>query len=163
MKQFLLYRIYYDFGIAYVGQTAQPLKRRLHGHFFAKPMMRKIDPRHVVRIEYAICKSRADMKLYEIYYIEKLKPPLNFADKNRDKLSVTLPDIPFLPFDRDLLSKWCAEIEEREQKEAAARNRKEEIAVEKIELRRQFHKGAYTEDEYFNKLEALEVELNAIH
>ena len=162
MKQFLLYRIYYDFGLAYVGQTAQPLKRRLHGHFFAKPMMRKIDPRHVVRIEYAACKTRADMNLYEIYYIEKLKPPLNFADKDHDELSVTLPDIPFLPFDCDLLPKWCIELEERERREDAARKRKPQIEVEKLDLRRKFRKGAVSEDEYYARLEALEAELKAM-
>jgi predicted GIY-YIG superfamily endonuclease len=59
MNSYIIYRIYGNDGMIYVGKTTQPLNRRLHGHFFSKPMIRKLDPRDVTHIEYAACKTNA--------------------------------------------------------------------------------------------------------
>ena len=48
---------------------------------------------NVSKIEYAEFLSEADMNLYEIYYINLLKPPLNCDDKAKDELTVSLPDV----------------------------------------------------------------------
>lgn len=89
---FILYRIWYGNCLAYLGRTKQPLQARLRGHMFAKPMHRAIDIHNVTKIEYAEFQTEADMNLYEIYFINLWKPPLNVDDKARDELSITLPD-----------------------------------------------------------------------
>jgi hypothetical protein len=135
--KFLVYRIYNAHGLLYVGQTVQPLRDRLRGHFFAKPMMRKIDPRNVVRVEYAECVSRADMDVYERYYIEFLKPPLNCANRERDELTVRLPELAFAEFGRDdLMEKWRAEIALREKDEEEQRRQRITDQIREREERR---------------------------
>jgi hypothetical protein len=119
-------------------------------------MMRKIDPRDVTRIEYAVFASRADMNLYEIYYIEKQKPPLNFADKHTDKLTVALPDVDFVEHRCKLLGKWRAEIERKEQCEAARKKEVMDAEIQKRELRRQFHDGIVSKENYYAMKEKLE-------
>jgi excinuclease UvrABC nuclease subunit len=106
VKGFIIYKIYYDFGCAYLGRTKQPLKSRLRGHFFKKPMHKQIEIGQVVKIEYALCKSEADMFVYEVYYINKFKPALNQDDKARDKLSIKMKDLIFNEFECNLMEKW---------------------------------------------------------
>ena len=50
------------------------------------------------------------MFLYEIYYINTLKPALNVDDKADDKLSVTLPELEFKDFWPKNFDKWKSEI-----------------------------------------------------
>lgn len=95
---FILYRIWYGNCLAYLGRTKQPLQARLRGHMFAKPMHRAINIHNVTRIEYAEFQTEADMNLYEIYFINLWKPPLNVDDKARDELSITLPDCEWKEF-----------------------------------------------------------------
>jgi excinuclease UvrABC nuclease subunit len=149
----IIYRIYDGYGLAYVGQTAQPIDRRLHGHFFAKPTMRKLDPRSVTKVEYAVCKTRADMNLYEIYYIEKLKPPFNIADKHGDALTVDLPELEFTQHECKLLEKWRAAIDEKEFRENEAKEQKVHAALRAGELRRQFRLGEIGEERYFDEMD----------
>ena len=79
-----LYKIYYENGtdnvLVYLGRTNQKLKNRLRCHFFKKPIVRVLDLKQVSKIEYAEFYTEADMFLYEIYYINKFKPPLNVDD-----------------------------------------------------------------------------------
>jgi hypothetical protein len=158
-QQYIVYRIYSASGLDYVGQTAQPLDRRLHRHFFAKPMMRKLDSRTTTRIEYAICRSRADMNLYEIYYIEKLKPPFNSADRHPDELAIELPELDFIEHDCKLLGKWRRQADERDA--AAIEREKERIKAEfqKATLRQQRRAIGY--DEYCDEMEKLKGEAQA--
>ncbi len=46
-KKFILYKIYDDKGIIYLGRTKQKLQDRLRGHFFKKPMQREI-AKHII-------------------------------------------------------------------------------------------------------------------
>lgn len=101
-----LYKIYYGDNLVYLGRTIQPLNDRLRGHFFKKPMYRIIDIDAVTKIEYAEFKTRADMYLYEIYYINKLKPHFNCDDKAKDELTVVLPEIEFKEYECNLIDKW---------------------------------------------------------
>jgi hypothetical protein len=156
INSFVIYRIYDDFGLMYVGKTAQPLNQRLHGHFFAKPMMRKLSPRAVNLIEYAVCKTAADMNLYEIYYIEKLKPPYNFANKHSDELSITLPDLTFSAYECKLLEKWRKEIEIKEQDESEQNKRKLSIELQEITLRQKFREKLLTGSEFHEKIKMLQ-------
>ncbi len=125
---FTLYKIYYGDMLAYLGRTRQPLKRRLHGHFFKKRLHKAIDIFAVTRIECAQFKTCADMYLYEIYYINTLHPLLNRDDAAPDELTIALPEVAFTAFECDLMEKWKAEVlvkkEQLRQKRAEQRLRK---------------------------------------
>lgn len=97
-KGFILYRIWYGDHLAYLGRTKQPLQARIRGHMFARPMHRAIDIHNVTRIEYTQLATEADMNLYEIYFINLWKPPLNIDDKAGDNLTIVLPDLQWEPF-----------------------------------------------------------------
>lgn len=97
-KGFILYRIYYGDHIVYVGRTKQPLQARIHGHMFTKPMHRSIDIHNVSKIEYTSLQTASDMNLYEIYYINLWKPELNVDDKEKDQLTIHLPELQWQEF-----------------------------------------------------------------
>lgn len=103
-KRFTIYKIWYkcDGGtpfLAYVGRTYQPLTSRLTGHFASRALHKAIEYSAVSHIEYAECATKADMFLYEIYYINKWKPPYNVDDRADDELTLSLPELSFQPFD----------------------------------------------------------------
>lgn len=129
---FILYKIYYGDTLAYLGRTRQPLKRRLHGHFFKKKLHKAIDIFAVTRIEYAEFATCADMYLYEIYYINILHPLLNRDDAAPDELTVALPEVAFTEFECNLMEKWKAEVlikkEQIRQKRSEQRLRKKTAA-----------------------------------
>ena len=109
--KYIIYKIYYDSPtgefIAYLGRTKQPINARLNGHFFQKPMHKKIDILQVSHIEVAECKTEADMFLYEIYYINKCKPPINADDKSKEELTISLPELDFETLHNEsLMDKW---------------------------------------------------------
>jgi len=113
--KYILYKIYYaspsgEF-IAYLGRTKQPINTRLAGHFFQRPMHKKIDVLQVSHIEVAECMTEADMFLYEIYYINKYKPALNKDDKSREELTIELPGLDFETLhNKKLMEKWKEKI-----------------------------------------------------
>lgn len=100
----------------YLGRTKQKLQDRLRGHFFKKPFHRVIDLLKVTKIEYAEFQSEADMFLYEIYYINKLKPTLNCDDCAKDELSVVLPELEFRTFECSKIDRWKEQIKESKSK-----------------------------------------------
>lgn len=102
-KGFILYKIWYGDCLAYLGRTKQPLQARIRGHMFAKPMHRAIDIHNVTKIEYTKLQTEADMNLYEIYFINLYKPPLNIDDKAQDNLTIQLPELKWEEF---IPSKW---------------------------------------------------------
>ena len=154
-----LYKIYYDFGLAYIGRTNQPLQRRLHGHFFKKRLHREIDIGAVTLIQRVELPTEADMLLYELYLINALKPPLNSANKTNDELTVELPLLEFKDYYCRLLGKWKAQIVENDKIERKKELNEIEFFEKKQDLKRERRSGAITEDEYFDKLEELEQEL----
>lgn len=109
-KGFILYRIYYGDVIAYLGRTKQPLQARIRGHMFAKPMHRVININNVTKIEYTELKTEADMNLYEIYFINTWKPPLNVDDKARDELTITLPALEWKSFVPSKWDEWKSQL-----------------------------------------------------
>jgi hypothetical protein len=102
-KGFILYKIWYGDCLAYLGRTKQPLQARIRGHMFAKPMHRAINIHNVTKIEYTKLQTEADMNLYEIYFINLYKPPLNIDDKAQDNLTIQLPELKWEDF---IPSKW---------------------------------------------------------
>lgn len=148
IQGFLLYRIWYGDTLAYLGRTKQPLQTRIHGHLFKKPMHRSIAINLVTKIEYATFQTEADMNLYEIYFINLWKPPLNIDDKCRDNLTVTLPDVQWYTFTTPLWGKWEKEIEvidktyEMQKQEKAAKKELDSF------MRKKWHAGELTDEEY---------------
>lgn len=154
-KKPLLYKIYYGDNLVYLGRTNQPLQNRLRGHFFKKPMHRVLDINLVSKIKYAEFKTVADMYLYEIYYINLLKPTFNIDDRAPDEVTVTLPDVPFLPYECPLFDRWKDEINlntsEWEQLHTEYRNIPLKISL----LRRRKNVGEISEEEYWSQRDEL--------
>ena len=110
-KGFILYRIYYGECMAYLGSTKQSLQARIRGHMFVSPMHRAIDIHNVTRIEYTELSTEADMNLYEIYFINLWKPPLNVDDKARDSLTIRLPELEWKEFVPARWEEWKKELQ----------------------------------------------------
>lgn len=152
---FLLYRIYYDKFVVYVGRTKQPLQNRLRGHFFQKPMHRCIDISHVTKIQYASFETEADMNLYEIYFILKWHPPLNVDDKTRDYPTVTLPDVQWEDWNAPIFDRWKTEIVERRTDEEKNRARRREVFEEMRITRGLRRTGQISEEECYERIDQL--------
>lgn len=151
---FILYKIYYGSTLIYLGRTKQPLQNRIRGHLFKKPMYRSIDINLVTKIEYAEFKSEADMNLYEIYFINLWKPPLNIDDKCTDNLTVSLPDVAWQLFETHLWDKWQMELQRRD--DAYQMRDNERTAKEELlrVMRRKWHDGEISEEAYYAFKEA---------
>lgn len=156
-----LYRIYYDDTIVYVGRTNQPLSTRIRGHLFTKPMHRTLKIDRISKIEYAEFESEADMNLYEIYYINLLKPALNCDDKVKDELTVKLPEVKWSEAHFKLWDKWKQEIQQQDDNFQDLRQRLMDIEEEKRILRSSRRLGQISEDEFYNKMDLyLEEQVN---
>lgn len=55
--------------------------------------MRKIDLSQTTLVETVELSTRADMYVYEVFYINKIKPLLNRDDKAKDNLIIELPEL----------------------------------------------------------------------
>ena len=148
IQGFILYRIWYGDALVYLGRTKQPLQSRIHGHLFKKPMHRSIAINLVTKIEYAEFPTEADMNLYEIYFINLWKPPLNIDDKCKDELTVHWPDVKWKPFTTPLWNKWEKEISvidreyQMKKQEKAAK-----LEMDRI-MRNKWRSGEISEEEY---------------
>lgn len=149
IQGFILYRIYYGDTLIYLGRTKQPLQNRIRGHLFQKPMHRSIYIDLVTKIEYAKFQTEADMNLYEIYFINLWKPPLNVDDKCQDDLTVSLPDVEWSLFETPLWEKWKTEIEKRDRKYHMRENEKAAKEAMFHFMRRKWHEGKITEEQYY--------------
>ena len=69
-----------------------------------------IDIHNVTKIEYTMLSTEADMNLYEIYYINLWKPPLNVDDKAKDNLTITLPELEWKKFVPANWDKWKEQL-----------------------------------------------------
>lgn len=95
---FIVYRISDANGVFYVGRTTQTIKARMRQHMTSSSDVPHIDPSSVKKIEFALCKSEADMYLYEVYYINLYRPQLNEDAKAMDCLTVCLPELNWIPY-----------------------------------------------------------------
>ena len=163
-----LYKIYYENGtdnvLVYLWRTNQKLKDRLRCHFFKKPIVRVLDLKQVSKIEYAEFYTEADMFLYEIYYINKFKPPLNVDDVAKDNLTVALPEVPFTEYNDPIIDKWRKDLFAKSLQEVEMEHKLKVIMEELSSLRKQYHMDTnMTENDYYNKKESLEKEYKEIH
>lgn len=148
-KSFILYRIYYGDSIVYLGRTKQPLQDRIRGHVYKHPLYRSIFIEQVTKIEYAEFQTEADMNLYEIYFINLWKPPLNIDDKTKDELTLKLPEVEWKLFTTPLWEKWKEHIKDLDDKYHM--RKQEEAAKQEYlrDLRARFHRGEISEEEYY--------------
>lgn len=155
IQGYILYKIYYGDCLVYLGRTKQALQSRIRGHLFQRPMHRSICIDLVTRIEYAEFKTEADMNLYEIYFINLWKPPLNIDDKCRDGLTVHLPEVAWVQYVPQLWEKWKEEIRQKD----ISYNMKTQERAAQAELtrimRQKWHIGEITEEEYYAFKESL--------
>lgn len=152
-SKFKLYKIYYGDNLVYLGRTKQPLQTRIRNHIFKQPMHRTLFIDQITKIEYAEFNSEADMNVYEVYYINLYKPPLNCDDKAKDRLTINLPEVEWKPFYTDLWNKWKSETAKRAEQ---YQMKIQEIATYnelKRVMRRKKCNGEITEDEYYDFLE----------
>lgn len=154
-KKPILYKIYYGDSLVYLGRTKQPLQNRLRGHFFKKPMHRVIDINLVSKIEYAEFKTVADMYLYEIYYINRLKPSLNVDDLAHDEVTVTLPEVQFIKYECKLFERWKEEINKNTSEWDQLHKEYCEIPLELSLLRKRKRNKDLSEEEYWKQYEIL--------
>jgi hypothetical protein len=158
VKGFILYKIYYENSLVYLGRTKQALQDRIRGHFFKKPMHRSIDINLVTKIEYAEFSTEADMYLYEIYYINTLKPPLNVDDKARDGITVTLPDVEFREFTTKLWDGWKEEINKQNANRQNKWDRHYDLSEELRILRSRHRMGEISESEFVARYDSISEE-----
>lgn len=130
-KQFILYKIYSENCLLYLGRTKQPLNTRLRGHFFKTPMMREINIEAVTKIEYAVFSTEADMNVMEVYFINKLKPVLNRDDKAKDELTIRLEEPVFQEYHCPHMDKWREQIRAADAADEEKRKLKTQLEKEK--------------------------------
>ena len=107
----------------------------------------------VTKIEYAEFQTEADMNLYEIYFINLWKPPLNIDDKCKDELTVHLPDVEWQIFTTPLWDKWKREIAAVDKEYQMRRQEKAaKLEMDRI-MRRKWHSREITEEEYYAAFE----------
>ena len=102
------------------------------------------------------------MNLYEIYFILKEHPPLNVDDKTRDYPTVTLPPVEWKEFTTPLWEKWREELQTRATQKDKLRMRYRQIPEEMRIVRSMRRTGEINEDEYWDRHEALNKELDQI-
>ena len=103
---YIVYRIYYDNEIVYIGRTKQRLSDRIRMHFFGNPYMPKIDIFRTTKIDYALFNSESDQFVYEVYLINLYHPILNQHDLGSGGLTISLPEPKFYNWTNPILEKW---------------------------------------------------------
>ncbi len=109
-KRFYLYKIYSENCLLYIGHTKEPLKERLHEHFFKESGARTICLECVTRIEYACLSTEADLNIMSVYYINMLKPALNQSDKALDRVTFRLQELVFQEYIDPCIDDWREQI-----------------------------------------------------
>lgn len=95
-----IYYIYRYFNkqniVIYVGLTSRPIIQRVKEHTTEDLQ------KETYRIDFAKVKTAADMRMYELYYINKYTPKFNTRDLYVDNNTVNLPELTFQPYlDKD--------------------------------------------------------------
>lgn len=81
-----IYRLYNeDLHLIYIGKSYDLFQRISTSSY----------QRQAYCYDYCVLDSRADTDIYELFYINKYKPPLNADSNSNDKLTVTLPLLKF--------------------------------------------------------------------
>lgn len=160
----ILYKIYYGSEVVYFGRTHQELKERIRAHVFnnsktVNSRIKHIDINNVSKIEFVECKTEADMFLYEIYYINKLKPRFNTDDKAVDDLNVTLPDLTFDIWTCSLWDDWKKKIQETKTKEEGDAEFYKNIKGKQKQLQIMYEHEDITKEEFDEKNREIDIQI----
>lgn len=160
----ILYKIYYGSEVVYFGRTHQDLKDRIRAHVFnnsktTNSRIKHININNVSKIEFVECKTEADMFLYEIYYINKLKPKFNTDDKAADNLNVTLPDLTFNIWTCSLWDEWKEKINANKSKEEGDAEFYKNIKSRQNQLQMLYEHGDITKDEFEERTKTINIEI----
>ncbi len=68
------------------------------------------------------------MYIYELYYINKYKPPLNEDSKADDEVTIELPDLEWYEFSYHMLDQWKCDICLRDMAQAEVQRQYKEFA-----------------------------------
>lgn len=92
-EKYFIYR-YFDKQntVIYVGLTSRPLSQRVKEHSVEKLQS------ETYRIDFSPVKTAADMRMYELFYINKYTPKYNTRDLYVDNNTVDLPELTFQPY-----------------------------------------------------------------
>lgn len=94
-KKYYIYKyLNKDNEVIYVGLTTRPIKQRVKEHEVEKLQ------EETYFIEYAEVATKADMQMYEIYYINKYKPKYNIRSLDKNGTNMNLPELVFIPFNK---------------------------------------------------------------
>lgn len=130
LRNYTLYKIYSEYGIVFIGHAKENLMLSLRDHFFNAPFTRKINIDYVTKIECVNFSSEADLLIYETYYINKLKPALNWEQKAADEVHINLPELDFKEYTCPLMDSWKNEIYKERAVDKDYQKRKEEVEKE---------------------------------
>lgn len=83
--------------IIYIGKTLN-LKERIKQHKQEKDWFCEVSI-----IYYAVCESKTDMDIYEIYYINKCNPKYNLLNAHKEKFKYELPELRFIEYKKNQL------------------------------------------------------------
>ena len=103
---YIVYKVYYENKLVYIGRTKQSLVDRMRMHFFGNPIVPKLNIFDVGKIEYALFPTECDQFVYEVYLINLYHPPLNSHDLGSDNLTFYLPEPEFVVWDNEIIEKW---------------------------------------------------------
>ena len=103
---YIVYKIYYDNNLVYIGRTKQGLTNRMRMHFFGNPFVPKLDICQTNKIEYALFDRESDQFVYEVYLINLYHPCLNSHDLASDDLTIYLPEPQFHVWNNPIINKW---------------------------------------------------------
>jgi integrase len=94
-----IYRLYdKNKKILYVGKTINNINSRIRSHFTNHKGYKRLNQlwRHKIKyFDYTIVENEAELGIYEIYLINKLKPEYNLKDKWKGSINFRLPKLQF--------------------------------------------------------------------
>lgn len=96
---YILYKFLDSEGsVLYVGKTTGKLSTRLanHSHLDSSCYLKRTS------VEYVKLSSACDLDIYELYYINKYKPPYNTASKHRGAMTISLPELEWKVYSTDV-------------------------------------------------------------
>ena len=99
-KKYYVYLYFNKAGtVIYVGLTERPLANRVREHK-TEALQKETD-----HVEFAEVANKTDMRMYELYYINKYQPKYNIAEMYHAESSIAVQKLTFIPY----LEQGCEE------------------------------------------------------
>lgn len=102
--------------IIYIGRTENLNDRLTKQHFTIRGHLSQECYKEVKKVEVAELRSRSEMKMYEIYFINKNNPKYNVIDNKQDEFQFQLPDVEWVEFTGKKEASHTEEVSKLEKK-----------------------------------------------